>query len=167
MAGKTNFRDFNKNPQRYFPSTYKEYRKIRMNFEPISHNDVYEQAVKQKENFAPYNPSSRYNDFVHDRRISNTMNPATQQRYGDWQNKYDEGVGPISKGYSDYPNECSVTAEPVDTNSYDALNQLQSTPLSRAFFSSRNIDFIRYTLSNIFFSKYGPKLKTKDRCITW
>lgn len=181
------FRTFNTGKKFEFPATYKEYRKIRSTSGPITVNQLYEgmvdarKPVPHKESYvstkgqtpyAPVNPSGfksmtggrspgkKYKKFAYKKMQANTWNPATGMKYGEWNNQYDG----LPNGMADYAGwggnkqPCSVTAEPVDKNSYDQLFQMESTPLSRAFFSHKNIEFIRHQISRIFKEKYNIPL---------
>ena len=181
------FRVFNKGQQFEFPKTYKEFRKIRSTMGPITVSEMYEKmadrpgvtrgkeaytGVKGHTPYAPVNPSGfrsmtggksfgkKYKRFAKAKKEANTWNPATGMKYGEWNNEYDG----LPNGMADYDGwggnkePCSVTAEPLDTNSYDQLFQMESTPLSRAYFSHKNIEFIRHSISGIFKKKYNIPL---------
>lgn len=168
------FRNFNRGPDFQYPKTYREFRKTRSTMGPITVSEAYEKMAdrpgvtsgkegysnKKQTPYAPVNPSEssgmtsstgkKYKKFAKAKMEANTWNPATGMKYGDWNNEY----GNLPNGMADYSNSCSVTAEPVDGNSYDQLFHMESTPLSRAFFTHRNIEFIRHSISGIFLKKY-------------
>jgi hypothetical protein len=170
------FKQFNND----FAPTYEEYIRNRSTRGPINASQAYENIMTNKrEKFdnAPVNtatytnaPQTRnnplYDELLKTRNLYQSFNVATGMRRGEWKNKYAEGNYPT---YSNYPNicthdcggeckSCSVTAEPLDQNNYDAIYNEQSTPLKRAYFSNKNINFIRWSISQIFKKKYNLPL---------
>lgn len=175
------FRNFNVGKKFEFPATYKEYRKMRSTSGPITVSQLYDQMTETNEPkehkepysgfnghtpYAPVNPTGgkspgqAYKRLVYKKMKANKWNPATGMEYGEWNNEFDGLPDEMANypGFGGDTTPCSVTAEPIDTNSYDQLFHLESTPLSRAFFSHKNIEFIRHSISKIFWKKYGLPL---------
>jgi hypothetical protein len=151
------FRNFKQNNFE-FPSTYKEFRKMRTTSGPITVSQLYEKMAPlnptgYKSMSGGKSPGVLYQKYAYQKQQANTWNPATGMKYGQWNNEFDG----LPDEMADYPG-CSTTAEPIDKNSYDQFFHLESTVLSRAYFSHKNIEFIRHSISGIFKEKYNLPL---------
>lgn len=150
------FRDYDKSYNNGLPSTYREAKKMKELSQPMNASIAFEREM----DFREKKRLARKNYVVHPSGdYPPSLNPSTGLPYGDWNNREPKFGETIYSPELDSTGQaqasgCSKTAEPVDTDSYSDLMHLESTPLSRAFFSERNINFIRGQIAGIIKKKY-------------
>jgi len=153
------FRDYGKSYNNGLPSTYREAKKMKELSQPMNASVAFEQMKFKQDRLANKHLKNK-NYVVHPSGdYQPSLNPATGLPYGAWNNRnpkygetvYSPALDPTGQAQA---SGCSKTAEPVDIDSYSDLMHLESTPLSRAFFSEKNVNFVRYQIAAIIKEKY-------------